>query len=110
MKAIILLVFLLTSCSPYAALYVPPVTVTPSATASIFQLGTLTPTPRPTCTVSTGYDQGTLNLRAGPGVQHAVLRVLHEGDVVTILQGGAWMKVKSFGKIGFLNSKYCKEN
>jgi uncharacterized protein YgiM (DUF1202 family) len=102
------LLIILTSCSPLQA---PPVsTGTPAAAATAdLQSEVTTPTPPQLCTVSTGYDNGLLNMRTGPGTKYAVLRVLREGDVLTVTTRGAWLQVIDPGGIqGYVYSKYCQ--
>jgi hypothetical protein len=62
------------------------------------------------CTVTTGIDGGTVNLRACKGAAcGAVLDILTEGESLTIITTGKWMNVKTEnGATGWLNSKYCK--
>lgn len=93
-----------------------PVLLAPTPTEAPAALAT-TPTPIPrqsptaqdTCTVSTGVPAGYLNLRAGPGMEYAVLRVLNEGEVLTIVTPGAWHEVTDAeGNTGYVNSTYCK--
>lgn len=77
---------------------------------------TQTPTARPTatgtpsvCNVQTGIDGGTVNLRTCGGLSCGVMRVLTEGERLTIRTAGAWMNVTTEdGVTGWLNSKYCK--
>jgi uncharacterized protein YgiM (DUF1202 family) len=103
----ICLLVILTSCS---AVVDVPATATPAQTAtatdnhSVILQGD-TPTPRPTCIV-TAY---TLNLREGPGTSHAVLQILHKGDVLEVLTSGAWLKVATRNSTGFVHGKYCQE-
>ena len=116
--ALVALLVMLTSCS--AAIDLPatptgeaPATATaqPSATATNQNNNdvNLISTPAPQCTVSTGIDAGALNLRTGPGTQYGVIRVLHEGEVLTVTARGAWLKVRdSQGARGYVNSRYCQ--
>ncbi len=102
--AVCVLLALLTSCSPYAESYAEP-----TATARGSPTITRTPTPHPTCTVTTGIPFGSLNIRTGAGVSYAVMGLLHEGDTLQVITRGAWLKVKTIQhKIGWINSKYCK--
>lgn len=107
---------LLASCS--AAIPAPPATEQPTADS---------PAPSPTpqvCKVSTGYDNGRLNLRTGPGVEYAVIRVLAEGEVLTVLipspvlsgdegilsEDKGWLAViDAEGRTGYVNSRYCTD-
>jgi uncharacterized protein YgiM (DUF1202 family) len=109
------LMALLSSCSaaidlPATATTEAAATAAPMATRTA-QIVTISPssTPAPQCTVTTGIDDGALNLRVGPGTQHAVIRVLREGEVLTVTARGAWLEVRdSQGKRGYVNSRYCK--
>ncbi len=118
MKFVTLLSFLilvLSGCNPYQGVYPEPSqTATPAASVSAEtplhptadQPG---PTPRPSCTVTTGVPSGYLNIRAGAGVEYPVIGQLHEGDVLTILTPGAWLEVEtSQHQTGWINSKFCK--
>ena len=62
------------------------------------------------CEVSTGVENGgLLNLREGPGVNYAPVRVLHEGEVIVLAnlpaQNG-WQSVKTESIEGWVNAKY----
>lgn len=112
------LLVILTSCSgwdPYAALEAQPspTAAAPAATrpAAVTTV-TPSPIPLPVCTVSTGIDAGRLNIRAGASVKYAVLRVLQEGDVLTMTGGeaGNWIQVRTRGNVtGWINSIYCRK-
>lgn len=100
---------LMTSCSPYVIQGVTstgtPVLPSPSITAT----ATRTPTPRPSCIVTTGYQRGAVNVRAGGEVQAAVIQIVHEGETLTVITRAAWLEViTSQGKRGFINSRYCQ--
>lgn len=61
------------------------------------------------CVVTTGYEEGLVNLRAGAGVTFDVLLVLEETRRLEVLDLGDWFKVSTAeGVIGYINSKYCK--
>lgn len=79
----------------------------PTATAK--PSPTLTPT-APACIVTTGLTSGAVNLRACPGMMcGAVLDVLTEGESLTILTAGEYVRVQTAsGVTGWLNSNYCK--
>lgn len=112
----ILVLLVVASCS--AAIDLPTATSAPS---------TSTPQERPTdrpadkatatkppdgsvsCKVQTGVPAGYLNLRKGTGTHYAVIRVLREGEVLTVINPGAWLEVEDQdGNHGFVNSKYCR--
>jgi uncharacterized protein YgiM (DUF1202 family) len=66
------------------------------------------PTPQ-TCTVQTGVSSGYLNLRTGAGTQYALVRVLSEGEILTVIKFGTWLEVSDGrGNQGYVNSNYCK--
>jgi uncharacterized protein YgiM (DUF1202 family) len=70
--------------------------------------GTTTPTAAQ-CTVTTGIDAGTVNLRSCAGVGCAVVLVLTEGEPLTMLTPGVWAQVQTGeGVTGWINAKYCK--
>jgi uncharacterized protein YgiM (DUF1202 family) len=71
------------------------------------------PTAHPdTCTVRTGIDKGTVNLRACKGAACGkVLDTVTEGESLTIVTTSEWMHVTTArGVAGWLNRKYCKED
>ena len=103
---------LLTACN--AAI---PLPATPTARASPIAARTSTAelmkpmaTETPTaCTVKTGVPAGSLNLRSGAGMQYKVIRVLREGERLTVLSAGAWLKVTDeHGARGYINARYCQ--
>jgi uncharacterized protein YgiM (DUF1202 family) len=50
-----------------------------------------------------------LNLRTGAGVEHAVIRVLAEGETLQVIGRGPWLQViDRQGARGYVNSKYCQ--
>jgi uncharacterized protein YgiM (DUF1202 family) len=107
LTAACLLMALLTSCSPYV---VTPIGVTPTpsqaaAVTEVVPMVQLTPTPSPSCVV-TAY---TLNMRAGAGMRFEVLQILERGEALTVLHGGAWLKVRTPQRVtGWVYGKYCK--
>jgi uncharacterized protein YgiM (DUF1202 family) len=97
-RLLVVVLFLLAGCMPPEATVSPvqrfsdtqgtevPYEVTKSLT--IVPVDTewhiLTPT-KTICTVSTGFDVGTVYVRSGPGMSYRVVDVAHEGDqLVTI--------------------------
>ncbi len=103
----------------------PPATVSPGeilATVTRVQISptllpvgnkipTFTPTttPQPAiCEISTGYPAGVVNVRACAGVDCAILTQANEGDRLTVLAPGAWVKVQSGDTTGWVNSKFCE--
>ncbi len=110
-KTILLIVFLLTSCNPYQG--EPVATATEAAqivpAKSRSQDATVIPTPTPHCRVNTGVPAGLLNMRAAAGVSHAVIRVLAEGETLTVISAGAWLEViDAQGNHGYIKSNYCR--
>ncbi len=73
----------------------------------------LTITPGSSGTPSTGSGTGTvnvarLNMRSGPGTSYGVLKVLSQGEVVTIRSGpsGGWAEIDSGGTTGWVFAEY----
>lgn len=63
-----------------------------------------------TCKVITGVDGGTVNLRKCEGMSCAVVDIVTEGESLSIVTSGLWVKVTNKNDVtGFINSKYCKE-
>lgn len=62
--------------------------------------------------IQTGIESGTLNFRAGPGVNYLVLGQLLEGDTVKVLysheygSGGSWYQVDIDGVRGWINARH----
>lgn len=122
MKVLIFLIAstILTACAaleynPYENLYpslvpttVPaslmPATVSPSSAIPLSSTPLLLD-----CTVTAAE---ALNLRRGPGTNHAVIHVLKSGEPLTrtnTLPSGNWWEVTSpSGQTGWINSNYCK--
>jgi uncharacterized protein YgiM (DUF1202 family) len=102
------LLVILTSCSPYAAMSAIADTPTPApsmtGTAKVEQLYN-SPTPRPSCVV-TAY---TLNMRSAGTMSARVIQILERGEALTVLHGGAWLKVSTAGNVtGWVYGKYCR--
>lgn len=111
--SLIVLALLLTACSAAIPMNLTQFVITPTAEPTKTQQGNndvTLPTATPgTCTVQTGVPSGYLNLRTGPGTQYPVIRVLDEGEVLTVLTGGDWLAVlDTRGNKGYINSRYCK--
>ncbi len=106
----LVLVIILTSCSPYQGLQIASPTATADPTRPAQIRPSPSPTPSPiTCTVTTGYQAGTLNMRSGPGTSWAVLRVLIEAESLQVTRRGAWLQViDRSGARGYVNAKYCQ--
>lgn len=95
--------YALMTASAQGAIEAPTATAPPSPT--------ITSTTPPACTVWTGIEGGTVNLRACPGSMcGAVLDILTEGESLAILfTAGEYVRVtNASGAAGWLNSKYCK--
>lgn len=61
-------------------------------------------------TVQVASDDGTLNVRSGPGTSYSVVGSLSTGktaDVVGV--SGGWYKIKYGGGYGYINSKYTQD-
>jgi hypothetical protein len=107
-------VVLLSGCVPVPKVQAVSITASmisdPTATAA----ATPTPLPSPTvivCQVSTGYDLGTVYVRAGPGMRFPVVGVAREGQRLTIMDlsdAGGWLKIQS-GEIEgyFYAARWC---
>jgi len=105
--AILLLACSLTSGATMSAAVLKTPTERPQTSAS--PESTQTPTPSPKrCTVTTGAADGRLNMRACAGTGCEVIDILEEGQVLTVLQLGDWLKVQTEANgAGFVNSNYC---
>jgi len=90
---------------PYAAMKAPYPTVSPAASLAMDPQPGAAAAARSSCTVTAE----ALNLRAGPGTAYPVLTWLYAGQVLTVLQAGAWLQVQTDGGLtGYVNSNYCK--
>lgn len=102
-----ILLAILTSCSPYmpAAATATP-TPAPSVTATAQPVKVqVTPSPATqVCTVT-----GTVYLRPDPSRLHAPLATLRAGQILEVMERGAWLKVSTRNKTGFIYSKFCQE-
>ena len=113
--AVVCLLVLLSSCSAAVPLPTTPTRevtamAQPTATDTVATVEQEPVTPNSqTCTVQTGVPSGYLNLRTGAGTQYAVIRVLNEGESLTVTKFGAWLEVSDQqGNQGYVNSHYCK--
>ena len=73
-----------------------------------------TPESETECKVKTGIETGLLNLRDGPSMSYKPLKVLNEGDPITLTEKPAengWLYVKAHSLQGWVNSNYvnCEE-
>lgn len=63
-----------------------------------------------TCHVQTRISAGVLNLRSCGGTACSVITYLQEGEPLTVLERGPWLKVKTVsGMAGYVNSIYCRK-
>lgn len=71
---------------------------------------TAQPTPTATlCEVTTGFENGAVNLRTCGATACEVIRILTEGESLKVIRAGAWANVAtSDGATGYINSNYCK--
>lgn len=61
------------------------------------------------CVITTGYPDGTVNLRKGAGTQYGVYKVVHEGDRFRIVRTvGDWYAVVGDDGSGFIRAEYCE--
>jgi uncharacterized protein YgiM (DUF1202 family) len=107
----IYLLAILTSCRAAVPLPITPTSeVTATATDQKATLRQESPSPTPQiCTVQTGFPSGNLNLRSGPGTRYAVVRVLHEGEILTVTELGTWLEVSdNQGNQGYVNPRFCR--
>jgi uncharacterized protein YgiM (DUF1202 family) len=99
----LIVVCILSSCSPIAT---PTGTATPTATAKPSTILNISQ-PTPSCADVTALE--ALNIRTGPGTQNKVIATLGHGDQVTVIQAGAWWKIRTAqGLTGWANSNYLK--
>lgn len=64
---------------------------------------------REICHVRTNVNSGVLNLRSCAGVSCSVIGYLFEGEPLSVLEPGAWIKVETVtNETGYVNSAYCK--
>ena len=56
-------------------------------------------------------DTSSLRLRSGPGLEHSVLTLLSEGDIVVILErtNREWYRVNFHGEVGFVNVPFLRD-
>lgn len=83
--------------------------VDPTQTAQIVQPSQTATEAAQTCTVTTGINNGTVNLRACGSTSCGVITVLNDSDILTVTSGGVWLKVVTVNNLrGYINSKFCK--
>jgi hypothetical protein len=64
---------------------------------------------REICHVRTKVNSGILNLRSCGGTTCSVISYLSEGEPLTVLEPGAWLKVETVtSEQGYVNSNYCR--
>lgn len=117
------LLILLSGCMPPVDLTVTePAFIFPSATSQpterhpdkrSFTIAVSSPTPQKSCTVSTGYLDGTVNVRSGPGMQYSVVDVANEGEVMPIYGEivNGWQRTTTPQLVEgwFYIARWCKE-
>ena len=110
----ILCLAILQGCNAYGAMYQaqPTQGATSTAAPDVIQpspTNTNKPTQAPAiCEVTTGLQLGRVNLRTQPGTSAGIIRVLAEGEILTVIERGAWLEVIDHASNhGFINSKYC---
>ena len=105
--AVCILLAVLTSCS--AAVDIPTTaTAAPTATIAAKHWGNSPLTPSPT-SVSCTVNAGALYLRSGAGMSYAVTRILHDGDLLQVIEPGKWLKVETSQHVkGWVYGRYCK--
>jgi hypothetical protein len=89
-----------TAVPPTDTLAPSPTRILPTATATITltPTSTATPTATPFAPFHAVITGGVVNLRAGPGLLFSILRVLTDGETVTIsgkAPGGNWFRVQT---------------
>ena len=120
--AVVCFVVLLAGCLPPVKTPAAP-TIT-ATSAQVYDTPTAAP-PEPTavpptdearwCTVSTGYQDGAVNIRSGPGMEHPVVDVAHEGEVLHVWRGDhpidGWVHVTTpqFVDGWFYAQRWCAE-
>ena len=81
----------------------------PATTRAPYSTPSSVPSPA-LCLVRTGIeDGGLLNLREGPGVNYAPVRVLHEGEMILLLGApthDGWQSVKADSIEGWVNAHF----
>jgi len=64
------------------------------------------------CKVTTGYTNGTLNLREGAGIHSTSLGAVNEGEMLVVLEtqeDASWIKVITpSGKQGYVSAEKCR--
>lgn len=61
--------------------------------------------------VKTAYEDGSLNVRSGPGTNYKVISWVRNGQKITVLKDeGAWTKIRvdATGKTGYIKSSYIE--
>lgn len=71
---------------------------------------TITPTSPPDiCVVTTGNDNGRVNLRACGSTSCESIGVLASNQILTVIIPGAWLKIRTGeNQTGYINSKLCE--
>lgn len=98
-----------------AALVAGPATATPSQTARasvtpspIQPSATIQPEPSATSAPACVVTAWRLFVRRGPGKNTGALGVVESGDVLAILEPGAWLRVRTPAGVGYVSSAFCE--
>lgn len=64
--------------------------------------------PAPVSYIVASVTASVLNVRSGPGVNHGIIRKLHKGNLIDVLESyhNGWSKINIRGLIGFVNHSY----
>lgn len=113
------LALLLAACAvpPASGAYSTPApTVTATAQPSDTPYPTAVPEPSATpvyCLVTTGYLNGTVYIRSGPGMRYPVVGYATEGELLYVQSPpvDGWAKIKTFSEVEgyFYTERWCKE-
>ncbi|MFZ5903250.1 MAG: SH3 domain-containing protein [Chloroflexota bacterium] len=90
-------------------------TIVPTPTVGFTEepMLTLTVVTNPTvCHIATGFANGKLYVREGPGTDYLIIGWVTEGEQLTVLEtieGSTWIRVVTSSSIeGFVNGRFCK--
>jgi uncharacterized protein YgiM (DUF1202 family) len=115
---VVIFALLLAGCTipaqPAHTEFTPTATVTIIPTSKIVHAAVrVVSTPTPVrCVVSTGYDDGLVNVRSGPGMSYPVVDVVQEGQELPVLSDpvDGWVKVCTSKLVEgwFYQERWCK--
>lgn len=84
-------------------------TLHPTITPTTRPGATATKVVSPSCTVSTGIENGALNVRACAGLACAIVGTVAQGDVITITEAGdQWLGVDAGSLAGYVKAEFCE--